>query len=110
VKDRYWLFAYGSGSSYTEATVVRSPEKDLAKALGYKVALRELEHRPGTHHIEQIVTDPKSTGLYALLLPGGKIMVDTHWKNRDAVCDHWEREIEKGSRNPVKERQRGPRP
>ena len=103
--SRYWLFAFGPKASYSEATVIRSDDVNDAKERGVKVALRELEHYPGTYHVEEILTLPKDTGLYSILLPEAKIMIDTHWERCNAVCDHWDEVIKDGSRNPVKARQ-----
>jgi hypothetical protein len=105
VKQKYWLFAFGEGSSYTSATVLAVENEGEAQELGMKVALREFEHRPGVRLVERIITDPKSCGLYDLLLPEAKAMIDIHWKNKEAVSAHWNAVIAAGSRNPVKKRQ-----
>lgn len=103
--SRYWLFAFGPTASYSEATVIRAGDADHAKECGLKVALRELGSHPGTYHVEEILTLPKKTGLYSILLPEAKIMIDTHWERRDAVCNHWDKVIQEGSCNPVRLRQ-----
>lgn len=103
--DRYWLLAFGPNSSYAEATVIRAQEVNEAKERGIKIAMRELAQYPGTYLVEEIRGQPKNTGIYAMLLPEAKIMIDTHWESHDVICDHWESVIQDGSRNPVRERQ-----
>lgn len=104
--DRYWLYAFGPNSSYSDATVIRASEENEAKTLGLKVAMRELDRFPGSIMVQEILTQPKDNGLYSILLPEAKIMIDTHWEKRDVICDHWASVIEDGSKNPVRERQR----
>ncbi len=93
-----WLVVYGEGgcwSGYPYATIIEGLDKAAANRAAGVIALRELPRvrRTGTSFdVEQIdpALGPSGTSHYASRLrPEAKVMVDTHWENREAVLKHW---------------------